>query len=107
MFSFFKKQKWVLVQTITMDAIQWKKDPGGKVFIHLYESDKGNRKIESACTFNDAELDQEKIDSFIKSQEVYQVKIHRWLSGRYDPEIPRYSEINEEDTFNALRGKIE
>jgi hypothetical protein len=105
MFSFFKKQKWMLVKTITVDQISWAGEKGGKIFIHLYESDKGNRKMESACSFSEAT--QEKIDTFIKSKEFYQTKIHRWLAGRYDPEIPRYSEIGEEDTVNALRGKVE
>lgn len=109
MVSFFKKEKWVHVKTITGAGITWavghpheKKD--GKVHIHLFESDKGNRKIESACSF--LEVSQEKIDDYVKSTDTYQTKLVRWLAGRYDPEIPRYSEISEEDTANALRGKI-
>lgn len=102
-FSLFKKQKWALVKTISMN-VTYDKEPG-KVLLHLYESDKGNRKIESASTFVD--ITQEKVDRFSKSTEFFQTKIVRWLSGRYDPEIQRYSEIGEEDTANALRGKIE
>jgi len=110
MFSFFKKEKWVLVKTIVGGGLTWaagtshaKKD--GKVYLHLFESDKGNRKMEAACTF--PEPTQEQIDAYVKTTETYQTKIHRWLNGRYDPEIPKYSEIGEEDTANALRGKVE
>jgi hypothetical protein len=110
MFSFFKKEKWAHVKTITGNGVTWavghpheKKD--GKIYVHLFESNKGNRKIESACSFQ--EVSQEKIDDYVKSTDTYQTKLIRWLSGRYDPEIPRYSDISEEDTANALRGKVE
>lgn len=110
MFSFFKREKWVHLKTVTCTGItmgmgtsEEKKD--GKIYIHYYESDKGNRKIETACSFVDAK--PEKIDEFIRSTETYQTKIKRWLDGRYDPEIPRYSEIGDDDTANALRGKVE
>jgi hypothetical protein len=110
MFSFFKKEKWAHVKTITGGGVVWaqghpheKKD--GKIYVHLFESDKGNRKIESACSF--PEVSQEKIDDYVKSTDTYQTKLVRWLSGRYDPEIPKYSEIGEEDTVSALRGKVE
>jgi len=105
MFSFFKKEKWAQVKTLTIDNIKWGTESGGKIFIHLFESDKGNRKMTSACSFHEAP--QEKIDVYIKSGEFYQTKILRWLNGRRDPEISTYSEIGEEDTANALRGKVE
>jgi hypothetical protein len=105
MFSFFKKEKWGLVQTITIDNINWGTTPGGHIFIHLYESDKGNRKSGIVCSFRDAP--KEKVDAFVKGKELYQKKIHRWLSGRYDPQIPTYNQLAEEDTANALRGKVE
>lgn len=106
---FFRKERWALVKTITGGKVIWaegqpheKKD--GKVYVHLYESNKGNRKIESACSF--PEVSQEKIDAYVESTDTYQTKLVRWLAGRYDPEIPKYSEISEEDTANALRGKV-
>jgi hypothetical protein len=105
MFSFFKKEKWALVKTTTFTRISWGEKKDGVIYIHFFESEKGNRKIESACSFVDAT--QEKIDDFIKGSGLYQTKIFRWLNGRYDPEIPRYSEIGEEDTVSALRGKVE
>lgn len=110
MFSFFKKEKWSHLKTSTITGVHYaeghpheKKD--GVVYIHFYESDKGNRKIEMACSFS--EVSQEKINDFVKSSELYQQRITRWLNGRFDPEIPRYSQIGEEDTVNALKGKIE
>ena len=110
MFSFFKKQKWAHVKTISGGGLTYaigtpheKKD--GKIHIHLYESDKGNRKYEAVCSFT--EVTPEKIDAYIKTTDTYNTKLVRWLAGRYDPEIPRYSQINEEDTANALRGKVE
>ncbi len=105
MFSFLKREKWAQVKTISVDGITYGPDKGGKIFIHLFESDKGNRKIESMCSFRDAP--QEKIDDYVKASDIYQTKLFRWLNGRRDPEISTYSEIGEEDTANALRGKVE
>jgi hypothetical protein len=107
---FLRREKWVIVRTMTGTGVTFaaghpheKKD--GKIYIHLYESNKGNRKIKSVCSFTEAP--QDKIDEYVKSTETYNKQILRWLSGRYDPEIPRYSDISEEDTANALRGKVE
>ena len=36
----------------------------------------------------------------------YQIKIVRWSEGRYDPDIPKYSEISEEDVANKLKGNV-
>lgn len=105
MFSFFKKEKWALVKTLDYPGITWGTSTGGVIYIHLFESEKGNRKIETACSFSEAT--QEKIDAFVRGSALYQKKLFRWMEGRYDPEIPRYSEIGEEDTVNALRGKVE
>jgi len=104
MFSFFKREKWALVKTVTSTDISWHDEKDGKVFVHLFESDKGNRKIEATCSF--VGVPQSKIDDYVRSRDRYQTHIYRWLNGRYDPEIPRYSEIGEEDTANALRGKV-
>lgn len=109
MFSFFKKEKWAHVYTKTGGGLTWCKGTenektGGKLYIHLFESDKGNRRIEAACTFT--EVSQESVDIYLKTTSWYQEKIVRWLAGRYDPEFPRYADIPEEDTANALRGKV-
>lgn len=101
---FLRREKWVPVKTITLDKIKYGAVGDGKLWIHLHESDKGNRKIETVCSFS--EIPQEKLDEFLRSRDFYQTKIYRWLNGRYDPEIPRYSDISEEDTANALRGSV-
>ncbi len=110
MFGFFKKQKWLHVKTITLGNLIYgssdsKKAKDVKIFIQLFESDRGNRKIETACSLSD--VSQEKIDIFVKASDEYQLRILRWASGRADPEIPRYSQLGEEDTANALKGKID
>lgn len=76
----------------------------GKVYIHCLESDRNNRKVKGSCTFPD--IDSKSIDDFVKVHEIYQERLVRWLAGRYDPEIPRFSEVGEEDTVNALKGTI-
>lgn len=105
MFSFFRKEKWALVKSVTSNKITWGKEKDGIVSVHLFESDKGNRKIECICSFPD--VPQDTIDNYVKSTEYYHKTLYRWLAGRYNPEIPRYSQIGEEDTANALRGKVE
>jgi len=108
---FLRKEKWALVRTITGGGITWcaegprERRKDGKIYVHLYESNKGNRKIESACSF--VEVPQGKIDEYVKTTDTYQTKLVRWLAGRHDPETPRYSQIAEEDTANALRGRVE
>lgn len=105
MFGWFKKENWEHVKTLTIDGVMYDSKKGGKVFVHLYESDKGNRKIKSASSFADASQNQ--IDKFVHSNELYQLRLERWLAGRRDPEIPRYSQVGEEDTANALRGSVD
>ena len=72
--------------------------------IHLFESEKGKRKIETYRDGNYYDMNNDR-DS-LKSVDTYQLKIYRWLNGRRDPEIPQYSEISEEDTSNFLKGTI-
>jgi len=110
MFSFFKKEKWTHLKTSKYDGITFAhglphEKTGIVVYIHFYESNKGSRKIESKCSA--FEVPQTAIDEYVMSSVTYQTRFVRWLAGRYDPEIPRYSQIGEEDTANALRGKIE
>lgn len=106
MFRWFEKEKWALVKTLIDDNIYSPtSEQKCKIFIHLYESSKGNRKISSACSLS--EVSQYVVDKYVKSSDIYQTKIHRWVNGRYDPDIPRYSEIGQEDTANALKGKID
>jgi hypothetical protein len=99
---FGHKENWRLVKTITESVVQTggytQKD--GKVYYHLFESSKGRRKVEYQSTLksSDLEADAKRIDT-------YQEKIYPWLNGRVDPDIPRYSQIPEEETAVMLRGK--
>lgn len=109
MFSFFKKEKWALVKTYDYGGYNWAAGTAHevkdlKIYVHYYESDKGNRKIDMGCSSTD--VPQNKLEEFVECTHTYQTKTLRWLNGRYDPEIPRYSELGEEDTANALRGKV-
>ena len=72
--------------------------------IHLFESDKGNRKAEYTCNGNKYNINIK--DGWLKTTDLYQTKIYRWLSGRKDPDIPGYDQIGEEDTANYLKGTI-
>ena len=72
--------------------------------IHLFESDKGNRKAEYIC--DGEKYDINKKDGWLKTSDLYQMKIYRWLSGRKDPDIPAYDQTSEEDTANYLRGAV-
>lgn len=104
---FLQKDKWAHVTTLQVDA--WSRDgrkTHGYVYMHLYESLKGKRKVRFTSTFGELSLSSEELTMFSTATEIYQTRVIRWLSGRYDPEIHRYSEIQEEDTLNALRGKV-
>lgn len=54
----------------------------------------------------DASLDPVKLDSFVKSTDLYHTRVYRWLAGRPDPGIPRYAQVPEEDTVNMLKGSL-
>jgi hypothetical protein len=104
--NLFKKEKFVEVKVLELPA---KVRHGSKqtnlvIYIHLLESSSGRRKIENISGV--LSVPEDMMNDYVKSSELYNKKISRWLNGRHDPEIPRYSEISEEDTANALRGKI-
>lgn len=101
--SFVKREKWAYVKIFVINDVKYKLH-SGKVYIHLYESNKGNRKIKSTVTI--PEVDTEIIDNFVQRQDLYQTKLVRWLEGRADPDIPCFSQIGEEDTVNALKGSV-
>jgi len=102
MFSFFKKEKWALVKTFKIDR---QVHIGSYVYhIHLFESASGKRKAE--YLFDGNKYDIGKKDAWLKTQDIYQLKVYRWLEGRMDPDIIRYDQIPEEDTANYLKGKV-
>lgn len=102
MFSFFKKEKWALVKSFKIDRSVYR---GAYVYhIHLFESDSGKRKADFYVDGEKYNIDKK--DSWLKTQDIYQLKVYRWLQGRMDPEIPRYDQIPEEDTANFLKGTV-
>lgn len=94
------------IKTFNVDVVvnEKGKKNASIVYIHLFESNIGNRKFvykcaDSSCTTSDCER-------FFKSQPLYNDRLIRWENGRHDPEILRYNEVAEDDIANALRGEI-
>jgi hypothetical protein len=106
MFSWVKLLKkppaenWRLVKTVTESNATYD-NKTLVVYLHLFESDRGNRRVEAASTITVPDLDNQ-----IKKLAIYQSIVFPWLHGRVNPEIPRYSEIPEEETVAMLRGKV-
>ncbi len=102
MFSLFKRkprEDWRLVKTHRVDVSS--KSILGVLYYHLFESNENNRRIEYDCTIPNVNLEDGH-----KIYPVYHEIIYPWMQGRINPEIPRYSEIPEEETAAMLRGKI-
>lgn len=98
--SLFSFQKWALVKTIKINH-----SAASYVYhIHLYESNTGKRKAEYRCDGNYYNIDRK--DGWLKMHDIYQLQVYRWLAGRHDPDIPRYSQIAEDDTVNYLKGSV-
>ncbi len=108
MFSWFKKREkenWRLVKSIAHSIrLSDESSKTGSAYFHLFESEKGNRKVDITVTLDGFRGDPERS---AKKLPIYQTKIYRWVNGRYDPDIPRYNEIPEEDTVNALKGSVD
>ncbi len=89
----YKREKWALVKSFKIDYSPLE-------YVHLFESSKGNRKIEHTVsgrrTWSISDL---------KNSVLYQETIYRWLCGRRDLDIPTYDQVPAEETANVLRGK--
>jgi hypothetical protein len=96
---FKKKEKFVHVKTFNHKVSNGYYTT--EYYIHCYENDSGNRKIEIMRDGHKIAL-----DAALSKSSLYQTKIYRWLGGRRDPDIPVYSEIDEDDTANFLKGKV-
>jgi hypothetical protein len=105
MFSLFKrapKEDWRLVKSYSAEITYRQADH--KLYYHLFESNRKNRKVDIQCTFTVPSYMDLKDES--KKITLYQEKIYRWEMGRRDPDIPTYDQIPEEETANFLKGKI-
>jgi len=67
-------------------------------YLHFYESNRGNRKVELTSSY----YDECKASTFLGQMFAYNTKARPWLSGRYDPDIPRYVEVPAVDVANKL-----
>ena len=106
MFSWFKirpKEVWRHVDTIE-EPVQSGSD-SGILFYYLFESNRGNRKIDFDLKF--FKPGRADIEKSARNTEIYQEKIYQWEHGQYDPDIPGYSDVLPEEAVNVLRGKIE
>lgn len=99
---FWDTEKWGHVKEFKVPHRYDYKD--GYIYIHLYESATSNRKVEFGSTHKKL-TDKEAKEEAIKS-EIYHERVVRWLGGRHDIEIPRYTERAEDDTVNALKGVV-
>ena len=103
LWNFLTMTEWRLARTIELSVKYM--SMSGKIYFHCYESNKGARRVEISTTLRSFYYGDTP-ESVAKVTEIYNSRIRRWLDGRYDPEIPRYSEIPADDTANALKGTI-
>ena len=99
--NFFKKEKWALVKIIKDDFYIDKKSY--IMYFNLFESNKGARKVELSMTYLRVYTD---VLHIAEQMAIYHEVVKRWEAGRLDPNIPRYSQVGEEDTMNALKGSV-
>lgn len=76
------------------------------VTYYLFEDEKGKRSM-SATDSEEGEVDLDNVtsSSWVHRSEEYRNQIKPWLCGRYDPEIPSFSQVDIEDFKVALKGK--
>lgn len=97
--SFFVKENWLLVKSYDLTL----KKSTDKVWFHLFESNKSNRK--ATIEYNRFKYDDE-LEELAKNTDLYQETIYRWLKGRINPDIPTYNQVPEEEVIVKLKGKI-
>lgn len=139
---FFRKEEpedWRLVQTFHVGWKQTSKITGnvtdsGKVFVHMFESEKGNRHVRLVSPEVWPELAEEKITAenhprvlsrirnhsvtksyatfsdrnimeFALTCDAWNETVYPWLCGRFDPDIPSYESIPRKEFRDQLAGK--
>ena len=104
--NLFTKEKWALVKTMEYTGFHYvlsKEDV--IVYYDLYESNKGGRKIKfRSSADHKADILIKELYSKIQTTELYMGKLFQWKNGRYDPDIPRFSDMYNEDVLAALKG---
>lgn len=101
-FNFISKEDERLVKTFSrpISAYIDYSTQHGKVWIHLFESKSGHRRIESK-----SDLNMRNIKSVVERSDIYNERIYRWLKGATDSEISSYANAPQDDTVSVLRGK--
>lgn len=67
-------------------------------YIHFYESNYGGRRIQVSSSY----YNEEKAQTFTNQLFAYNKTARPWLTGRYDPDIPRYQDIPQVDLVKKL-----
>lgn len=95
-------REWRLVKTHTVGIVRGdtKKDrEEGKFYYHLYESNKGERRVEYGVTW---EMSPERIRAMAVRWDDYHEVVVPWLGGRYVPGIPSFNDIDALDVQAKL-----
>lgn len=99
----FKKEPERLVKTLKVVRQRFGQ-LDTNYFIHLFETLSGKRRAEYVMDGDKYDINAH--NGWLRQTDMYQLTIYRWLSGRVDPDIPRFDQCPEEDTANMLRGKL-
>lgn len=95
------KEDWRLVKTITMKCRVGEEHPNEKVYYHLFESDRGNRRVEIKGTANAVASSNWEI--FKESNDTYQETIYPWVNGRMNTDIPTYGDVPKQEMLDYLK----
>lgn len=99
--NFFASRKPVLVKVLTANVLgDMHKE--GTLYYYLYENRYGKRSYEYKCTLD---VRSQALYEYSMRNKQYTETIYPWLKGRNNPEIPKFSDIPENDTMNYLSGK--
>jgi hypothetical protein len=93
------KEDWRLVTTLAWDALH-NKTTKIVVFVHLYESNEGNRKYKVGSTLSGWSTDD--LEKGIVHLESYHTTLVPWLEHRFVPNIPRYHDVEGIDVQRKL-----
>jgi hypothetical protein len=124
-------EDWRLVHTAEIGWVRNATQEKGKVYLHMFESDKGNRYITmlspdvvstvaktriTAKNYVDVlehlsqiktirNRDSVSICQFVLTHEDWNEKVYPWLCGRMNPKIPTYGEVPKKEFIQQLANK--
>lgn len=109
MFSLFSRkeetppEQWFFLTTIKMSAIWGKTDLG--IYMHFYDSSENNRVIHFT-TDNSEFKNFEQLISWVKTTQVYNERLYRWLQGAPDPDVPEKGDLAKKFAAEKLEGAV-